>query len=91
MDAIDCVAVTAGLTASVRVEDVLVAKLESPLNMATIEWLPTGSVVVQVATPLETAAAPHPEIVDPSGVNATVLSLTVDVPVTVAVNVSVCG
>jgi hypothetical protein len=89
--AIDWVAVTAGLTISVNVAELLDPKFVSPANWAIIEWLPTASAVVQVAIPLETGCAPQPGIVTLSRVNATVLSLTVLPLVTVAVKVSLWG
>jgi hypothetical protein len=79
------------LIVSVSVDEVLVAKLASPLNTATIECEPAESCVVHVAAPFDTGTAPHPEMVVPPDVNATVLSLTVLVLVTVAVKVSLWG
>ena len=85
------VAVTAGLTVWVNGDDVLVAKFASPLKTATTAWAPADNTTVQVAEPLETAAAPQPEMVLPSLLNATVASLTVVLLVTVAVNISDWG
>jgi hypothetical protein len=75
------------LTIWVSGDDVLVAKLPSPLYTAVIEWLPTDSdVVLNVAVPLD--SVPVPSAIAALSKNVTV---PVGVPafaVTVAVNVT---
>jgi len=78
------------LTTCVTTEDVLDAKVASPLYVAVMEWEPAVSVLVANVAIAEPFSGPLPKVVAPS-LNVTVpVGVPGDVDVTVAVNVTDC-